>query len=327
MVHKVFITKQIPEVGIRLLKEAGHEITVHPHLDKPIPQETLIEQCKKHDALLVAGFAKIDEHFFKECPNVKVVSLFSVGYDSVDIEAATRNKIPIGNTPDVLSKATADAAFLLMLAVSRKAFYNYKKILVGNWKQFEPTADLGIDLHGKTIGIFGLGKIGFEMARKCKAAFDMNIIYHNRNRNEKAEKELGARHVSFYELLQQSDVVSMHANLTPQTKGIFNKDAFAKMKPTAIFINTGRGNMHNEIDLKEALDKGTIWGAGLDVTHPEPMDKNNPLLLYPTVCVLPHIGSATQETRNAMAELAAKNVIAGLKGEKLPAMVNKEVYE
>ncbi len=309
-----------------MIKDAGHEVTVFPSEQTPIPCEVLIENCKKHDALLVAGFAKIDEDFFLQCPNIKVVSLFSVGYDSVDLAAATKYKVPVGNTPDVLSKATADTAFLLMLAVSRKAFYNYKKILDGRWKQFEPVADLGIDLHGKTVGIFGLGKIGFEMARKCKAAFDMKVIYHNRNRNENAERELNAKYVSFDELLSQSDVISMHANLTPETKGIFNKDAFAKMKPTAIFVNTGRGNMHNENDLKEALDNATIWGAGLDVTNPEPMSKDNPLLLYPNVCVLPHIGSATLETRNAMAVLAAQNIVAGLKGEKLPAIVNKEVY-
>lgn len=322
----VFITNQIPEVGINLLKDAGHEVTIFPPEQTPIPREVLIEECRQHDALLVAGFAKLDEGFFQQCPNIKVVSLFSVGYDSVDIEAATKHKVPVGNTPDVLSNATADTAFLLMLAVSRKAFYCYKKILDGKWKQFEPVADLGIDLTGKTIGIFGLGKIGYEMARKCKAAFNMNIIYHNRSRNEKAEKELGARYVSFDDLLAHSDVISMHANLTPETKGVFNKEAFAKMKPTAIFVNTGRGSMHNEEDLKEALDNGIIWGAGLDVTNPEPMDKDNPLLLYPNVCVLPHIGSATKETRDAMATLAANNVIAGLKGQRLPTVVNSEVY-
>lgn len=324
---KVFITNQIPEAGIQMIKNAGHEVTVFPPEQTPIPRDVLIAQCKQHDALLVAGFAKIDEDFFQQCPNIKVVSLFSVGYDSVDIAAATKYKVPVGNTPDVLSKATADTAFLLMLAVSRKAFYNYQKILNGKWTQFEPVADLGISLDGKTIGIFGLGKIGFEMARKCKAAFGMNVIYHNRSRNEKAEAELNAKYVSFDELLAQSDVISMHANLTPETKGIFNKDAFDKMKPTAIFVNTGRGNMHNEEDLKEALDKKIIWGAGLDVTNPEPMSKDNPLLHYPHVCVLPHIGSATQETRNAMAELAARNVIAGLKGDRLPTIVNKELYE
>lgn len=324
---KIFITNQIPEVGINLLQEAGHEITIYPAVEKPIPQEELIDQCRQHDAVLVSGFAKLDEYFFEACPRIKVVSLFSVGYDSVDIKAATKHKVPVGNTPDVLSKATADIAFLLMLAVSRKAFFNYKKILEGGWKQFEPVADLGIDLHGKTIGIFGLGKIGFEMAAKCKAAYGMKVIYHNRHPNEKAEKELDARLVSFEELLQQSDVISMHANLTPETKGVFNKAAFEKMRPNSIFINTGRGNMHHETDLKEALENGTIWGAGLDVTNPEPMDKHNPLLLMPNVCVLPHIGSATKQTREAMAVLAARNLLAGLKGERLITVVNPQVYE
>ncbi len=322
---KVFITNQIPELGIRLLQDAGHELTIFPAERTPIPYDDLIANCQHHDAVLVSGFAKLNDHFFELCPRIRVVALFSVGYDSVDLESATRHKVPVSNTPDVLSQATADIAFLLMLAVSRKAFFCYKKILDGKWTQFEPVADLGIDLHGKTIGIFGLGKIGFEMAKKCRNAYGMKVLYHNRTRNEKAENELGATWVSFDELLAQSDVVSMHANLTPQTKGVFNKEAFAKMKPTAIFVNTGRGNMHNEADLKEALDQGIIWGAGLDVTSPEPMHADNPLLTLPNVCVLPHIGSATQETRDAMALLAAKNIIAGLKGEKMPTLINKEL--
>lgn len=323
---KVFITNQIPQAGIDMIEDAGHEVTIFPPEKTPIPPDVLIEACQHHDALLIAGFAKIDEAFFQHCPGIKVISLFSVGYDSVDINAATRYKVPVGNTPDVLSKATADTAFLLMLAVSRKAFYNYRKILEGRWKQFEPVDNLGTDLHGKTVGIFGLGKIGFEMALKCKNAYGMKVIYHNRSRNEKAESELQAKYVSFEELLQQSDVISVHANLTSETTGVFNKEAFAKMKPNAIFVNTGRGQMHNEQDLKEALDAGIIWGAGLDVTNPEPMHKDNPLLLMPNVCVLPHIGSATKETRDAMAVLAARNVIAGLKGELLPTIVNKEMY-
>lgn len=323
---KVFVTKPIPETGIRMMEDAGIEVTVHNEA-APLPQEALIAQCKNSDALLSAGFNAIDTDFLQQCKHLKVVSLFSVGYDSVDIDAATRLKIPVGNTPDVLSRATADVAFLLMLAVSRKAFYNYKKILNGKWQGFEPVADLGIELYGKTLGVFGLGKIGLEMVKKCKAAFDMNIIYHNRNANEAAEKELGARYVSFDELLGQSDVLSLHANLSESTKELFNNAAFAKMKPSAIFINTGRGGLHNETDLKEALDNGTIWGAGLDVTNPEPMDPGNPLLFMPNVCILPHIGSATRETRDAMAVMAAKNVIAGLKGERLPTIVNPQVYD
>lgn len=322
---KVFITKPIPEKGIQLIQEAGHEVTIHEK-GQPLSQEQLIEQCRKHDALVSAGFNKIDAHFLETCKHLKVVSLFSVGYDSVDIEAATRLKIPVGNTPDVLSRATADIAFLLMLAVSRKAFFNYKKILDGKWDGFEPTAHLGQELYGKTLGVFGLGNIGYEMAIKCKAAFGMKIIYHNRKPNAKAEQELEAAYVSFKELLAQSDVLTLHANLSEATKGIFNRDTFSQMKSNAIFINTGRGGLHNETDLKEALDKGTIWGAGLDVTNPEPMDKNDPLLMMPNVCVLPHIGSATQEARNGMAIMAAKNIIAGLNGAHLPTIVNPDVY-
>ncbi len=322
---KVFITKSIPETGIRLIREAGHEVTIHDE-SRPLPQEELIAQCLQYDALVSAGFNKIDAHFLETCKHLKVISLFSVGYDSVDMEAATRLKIPVGNTPDVLSRATADIAFLLMLAVSRKAFFNYKKILDGKWQGFEPTAHLGQELYGKTLGVFGLGNIGYEMALKCKAAFGMKIIYHNRKPNAKADGDLEASYVSFDALLAQSDVLTLHANLSDATKGIFNKDAFSQMKPNAIFINTGRGALHNEKDLKEALENGTIWGAGLDVTNPEPMDKDNPLLTMPNVCVLPHIGSATQEARDGMAVMAATNVIAGLKDEPLPTIVNPDVY-
>lgn len=322
---KVFITKSIPETGIRLIREAGHEVTIHDE-SRPLPQEELIAQCLRYDALVSAGFNKIDAHFLETCKHLKVISLFSVGYDSVDMEAATRLKIPVGNTPDVLSRATADIAFLLMLAVSRKAFFNYKKILDGKWQGFEPTAHLGQELYGKTLGVFGLGNIGYEMALKCKAAFGMKIIYHNRKPNAKADGDLEASYVSFDALLAQSDVLTLHANLSDATKGIFNKDAFSQMKPHAIFINTGRGALHNEKDLKEALENGTIWGAGLDVTNPEPMDKDNPLLTMPNVCVLPHIGSATQEARDGMAVMAATNVIAGLKDEPLPTIVNPDVY-
>lgn len=320
----VFITKQIPQAGLTLLQDAGIAYTI---AEKTLPQEELIARVKSFDALLSAGFVKADAGFLEACNHLKVLSLFSVGYDNVDIAAATRLGIPVGNTPGVLSRATADTAFLLMLAVSRKAFYNYHKILDGKWQEFEPVADLGVELYGKTLGVFGLGKIGYEMAKKCRAAFDMRVIYHNRKPNPEAEEALDARYVSFEELLAQSDVLSVHANFSPETKGLFNKEAFGNMKAGSIFINTARGGLHNEADLKEALDHQTIWGAGLDVTNPEPMDPQNPLLKMPNVCVLPHIGSATVETRDAMAVMAAKNVIAGLKGEPLPTVVNAAVYE
>lgn len=322
---KVLVTRIIPAIGIEIMEKAG--ITVTEWKEKrDLTQAELIEQCKQHDALLSAGANDINKEFLRECAHLKVVSLLSVGYDRVDVAEATRVKMPIGNTPDVLSNATADTAFLLMLATSRKAFHLHKKILRGEWGFYEPTADLGIELYGKTLGVWGLGKIGFEMARRCVHIYRMKVIYCNRNSNPKAENELGAVRVSFDELLMQSDVLSVHTALTKETKGTFDNNAFSKMKRSAIFINTARGGIHNEDDLKEALLNGTIWGAGLDVTNPEPMQKDNPLLNMPNVAILPHIGSATEQTRNEMSRIAAENVIAGLKGERLPHPVNPEIY-
>jgi glyoxylate reductase len=278
--------------------------------------------CKNYDALLNAGANKIDAHFLQACHHLKVIALHSVGYDNVDIAEATRLKIPVGNTPGVLSSATADTAFLLMMATSRKAFYLHKTIAKGEWKYFEPAVNLGIELHGKTLGVFGLGNIGYEMAKRCKGAYGMKIIYHNRHSNVAAEKDLGAIKVSFDELLGQADVLSVHTSLTPETKGIFNAKAFNKMKSSAIFINTARGGIHNEKDLTDALQQNIIWGAGLDVTNPEPMQPGNPLLGMPNVCILPHIGSATFEARSEMSRLAAENIVAGLQGRPLPYWVN-----
>lgn len=310
---KVYITRNIPEVGQKMLKDAGLDITVWTE-KRHQPEEELIKVLQDYDAILVSGPVKVDRHFLESCRHLKVVSLMSVGYDNVDIEAAKALGIPVGNTPGVLSGATADTAFLLMLAASRKAFHMHKEIIRGNWNFWDPTANLGLELGGRTLGIVGLGKIGFELAKRCVGAYNMKIIYHNRGTNPEAEKELGAVRVSLDELLQQSDVVSVHTALTPETKGLFNKDAFSKMKPSSIFINTARGGVHKEADLIAALENGTIWGAGLDVTNPEPMAADNPLLNMPNVAILPHIGSATVDTRNAMAGIAAKNIILALQG-------------
>jgi lactate dehydrogenase-like 2-hydroxyacid dehydrogenase len=323
---KAFITRVIPDAGLQLLQDAGITITQWTEKRDLTPEE-LINACQQHDALLSSGANNINAHFLNECKHLKVIALLSVGYDNVDVPEATRLNIPIGNTPGVLSGATADTAFLLMLAASRKAFYVHKKILKGEWKFFDPTTDLGIELNGKTLGIFGLGKIGFELAKKCVGAYNMKVIYHNRQHNVDAEKALNAVRVSFDELLQQSDVLSVHTALTAETKGIFNTTAFSKMKPSSIFINTARGAIHNEEDLRAALESGAIWGAGLDVTNPEPMLPDNPLLNMPNVAILPHIGSATVDTRNAMSVIAAKNVIAGLGGARLPHIVNPEIYQ
>jgi len=323
--EKVLITRRISENALALIQKSGFETTVYTEL-KNISQEELIEMCEGHSALLSVGPNKIDEHFLNSCKQLKGIALMSVGFDKVNVGAAIKHRMPISNTPDVLSEATADTAFLLMLSVARKAFYMHKTILRGEWNFFDPMKNLGQELYGKTLGVFGLGRIGFELAKKAKAAYGMDIIYHNRSRNEQAETELSATYLSFDELLKQSDVLSVHVNLSEETKGLFNKAAFEKMKSNAIFINTARGAIHNEVDLIEALRHKTIWGVGLDVTNPEPMDKHNPLLEMENVCVLPHIGSATEETREKMAMMAAENIVAVLKGEQMPQVINPEVY-
>jgi lactate dehydrogenase-like 2-hydroxyacid dehydrogenase len=323
---KVFITRLIPDAAIEKLASAGIEIFQWKEKRELTPAE-LIEKCQPVNALISAGYNKIDASFLKASKHLKVIALHSVGFDNVDVEEATRLKIPIGNTPGVVSSATADVAFLLMLAVSRKAFFQHQRIVNGDWKFFEPTAFLGQSLQGKTLGIFGLGKIGFELAKRCQRAFDMKIIYHNRHNNPEAEKLLNARLVSFEELLEKSDVISVHTNLTAETRGKFDARAFNKMKTSSIFINTARGQIHNEHDLIEALKNNTIFGAGLDVTNPEPMQPDNPLLFMENAAVTPHIGTATLETRNAMSLMVANNIIAGLKGEEIPFCVNPQVYE
>lgn len=323
---KVFITRVIPEGGLKLLRDAGIQIAEWIEKRDLLPEE-LIQHCLQSDALISSGRNKIDAKFLNACRHLKVISLHSVGFDNVDIAEATRLKIPVGNTPGVLSDTTADTAFMLLMTTSRKAFFNYRRILNNQWSFFEPTANLGKDLYGKTLGIFGMGRIGYRMVEKCRSFFNMEIIYCSRSHHPEAENSLGAKKVSFEELLQQSDVVSIHASLSSETSDRFNTEAFEKMKPSAIIINTARGSIIVEQDLIKALQQKTIWGAGLDVTNPEPMKPDNPLLFMPNVAVTPHIGSATEETRNAMSVLAARNVIAALQGQKIPNPVNPHVYD
>ncbi|MNK25811.1 Glyoxylate/hydroxypyruvate reductase B [compost metagenome] len=317
---KVFITRPIMDFGMERLQKAGLDVTVWEE-NRALTPEELVSHCQQADGLLNAGINQLNAKFLEACQNLKVISLHSVGYDHVDIETAKKFGIKVGNTPGVLTDATAETAFLLMQSVARNAFYLSNQISAGNWKASQDITQFGIELRGKTLGIFGLGSIGFALAKRAKAAFDMEIIYHNRSTNDRAEKELDARKVSFEELVTQSDVLSVHANLTAENTGIFNGEVFGQMKPSAIFINTARGGFHNEPDLIQALDNRQIWGAGLDVTNPEPMQPDNPLLKMPRVCILPHIGSATIETRIAMLNLAIDNLLAGLNGTSMKAEV------
>ncbi len=321
---KILLTRIFPETGVKLLEDAGFNVTSWQE-ERPMKQEELIEQAKKHNALFCTLTDQVNKDFLNECSHLEIISQFAVGYDNIDIPEATKLNIPVGFTPGALTDATADTAFGLMLATSRKMFYMHKNIIEGKWKYFEPNKNLGLELKNKTLGILGLGRIGTEMAKRCKGAYNMKVIYNNRKPNPDTEKELNAKYVDFDTLLKESDVISVHCSLNDSTKGLFNRATFYKMKPTAIFINTSRGLVHNEKDLIDALNAGNIWGAGLDVTNPEPMKPGNPLLSMENVCVLPHIGSATIETRKEMAKIAATNIIEFYKNGKVPFVVNGEV--
>ncbi len=322
---KIFVSRILPEIAVELLKEAGFSVTSWSE-DRPMSQEELIEKVKEHHALLCTGGDEIDAKFLDECSHLDIISQYAVGYDNIDVLTATQFGIAIGNTPGAMSDSTADIAFGLMIATSRKMVYLHKTIINGGWQYFRPKANLGVELKNKTLGIFGLGRIGLEMAKRCKGAYDMEILYHNRRPNPNAEKQIDAKWVDFDSLLKQSDVLSVHCSLNEETSEIFNKAAFNRMKPFAIFINTSRGLVHNELDLIEALQSGSIWGAGLDVTNPEPMAYDNPLLSMENVTVLPHIGSGTVEARDEMARLAAQNIIEFYKNNSVPNIVNPEVF-
>lgn len=322
----ILLTRKLPDIIIKPLIDAGYQL-IEWKKNREMSDKEFIAAAKKADAILFSGHQTINSKFLNACSHLKVIAINSVGYDHVDVEEATKLGIPIGNTPGVLSKATADIAFLLMQMVARKALHNHKRILNGDWRFFNPMKDLGIELQGKTLGIYGLGRIGYELAKNCRLAYSMPVIYHNRGHNEDAERDFKAKRVSFNELLRRSDIISIHANLSNDTAGMFDKKAFEKMKSSAIFINTARGGLHNEKDLKQALKKGIIWGGGLDVTNPEPMKADNPLLNMENCVVLPHIGSATVETRTKMLELCVANLLAGLQDRKLPYCVNPEVYD
>ena len=318
---KVLVSLNIPEAGIDMLKQEGLEVEVWRN-DQPLTNSQLVEKCQDVEALLSTGMNSINRDFLKQCSQLKIVSQFGAGYDNVDVEAARELGIYVGNAPEAMNDATADIAFTLMLAASRKICYLNRSILKGDWGYFRPRANLGLELKGKTLGVFGLGRIGMEMAKRCKGAYEMEVIYYNRGVNSDAEEQLGAKKVSFEELLKFSDVLSVHCALTEATRGLFDAEAFSKMKPTSLFVNTSRGPVHNQEDLYQALVSGTIWGAGLDVTNPEPMKADDPILTLENVAVTPHIGSATVEARDEMSRLAARNIIQYYRGETIENLVS-----
>lgn len=309
----VYVTRKLPEETLAELKKRA-EVNMWPHEEKAVPREVLMAEAKKADALLTMLSDKIDADLLKGASSLKVIANLAVGYDNIDISSAANLGITVCNTPDVLTDSTADLAFSLILATARRIVESANYVKEGKWDSWGPLLLAGADVHHKTIGIVGMGRIGEAVARRAKG-FDMKILYYNRNRKPEAELSLDAEYREFHELLKESDFVVSLAPLTSETKGMFNREAFQSMKESAIFINAGRGASVDEDALVEALKRKTIAGAGLDVFVKEPIDPEHPLLTMNQVVALPHIGSASVETRMKMAELACRNISNILDGK------------
>jgi len=318
---RVFVTRRIPAAGLdKVVEQCDAEVW-----DKPLPpsREVLLEKIAGCDGVLTLLTEKVDAEFMDAAGSqLKVISNFAVGFNNIDVPEATRRGIRVGNTPGVLTDATADLAFALLISAARRIVEGNQYVRADRWKTWEPLGHIGQDLCGKTLGIVGMGRIGFALAKRCRGGWDMQVLYHDKHRNEAAEKELGARQVDFDTLLAESDFVSMHTDLNEETHGMFDAAAFAKMKKTAVFVNSARGPIQNQRDLCEALRNGEIFAAGLDVTDPEPARADDLLVELPNCVLVPHVGSATVSSRNGMAEIAADNLLAGLRGQPLRHWLN-----
>ncbi|MCF6097121.1 D-glycerate dehydrogenase [Thermovorax subterraneus] len=324
MKSKVFVTRIIPEEGLNILREMA-DIKVWQE-ELPPPREVLLKEVEEVDGLLSLLTDKIDAELMDRAKKLKIVSNYAVGYDNIDLEEATKRGIMVTNTPGVLTETTADLTFALLMATARRIVEGDKFVRAGKWKTWGPMLLLGQDIYGATLGLIGLGRIGYAVAKRAKG-FDMKVMYYDQVRNEKAEQELGLEFVTLEKLLKESDFVSIHVPLTPQTRHLINEKTLSLMKKNAILINTARGPIVDEKALYEALVNNRIAGAGLDVMDPEPPSMDNPLLRLDNVVLLPHIGSASVATRTKMAIMAAENLVAGLKGEIPPNLVNKDVLK
>ena len=320
---KVFVTRQIPKKGILLLRR--HFLVKVYNKDQAIPRKELLKEVKHCDALLSLLTEKIDSEVFKANPNLKVVSNYAVGYDNVDVKAATANGIPVCNTPGVLENAVAEHTFALLLALCKRIAEADQYVRAGKYKRWEPMQLPGTALEGNTIGIIGLGRIGAGVAERARKGMGVNVLYHDIKRNKQFEKELQAKFVSLPELLKKSDFVSLHVPLLPSTRHLISKEELRLMKKTAYLINTSRGPVIDEKALVDALKKKHIAGAGLDVYENEP-SLTPGLTKLKNVILTPHTASATVEARTAMSELAAQNIIDVLQGRKAKFTVNPEVY-
>jgi len=321
---EVVVTKPLPETVMPLLEAAGCRVTLYG-TDGDVEREVLEQAVTAAHGILVTPSEKVDSRLVELGPKLRVISTVSVGYDHVDVAAATRRGIPVGHTPGVLTETTADLAWALLMATARRITEAERYLRAGQWKTWSPMLLVGQDVYGKTLGIIGMGRIGQAVARRARG-FDMKVLYHNRSRRPEMERELQVTYCDLPELLEQSDFVVLLTPLTPETRGLMGQAQFSRMQRHAVFINVSRGATVDEQALYQALSTGQIWAAGLDVWGREPVDMNHPLLTLPNVVALPHIGSASIATRTKMAQLAVQNLIKGLKGEPLLHVVNPEVY-
>ena len=321
---RVFVARRIPDAGLdRVL--AACDAVVWPE-ELPPSREALLAAVARCDGILTLLTDRVDDELLDVAgPQLRVVSNYAVGFDNIDVAACTRRGIAVGNTPGVLTESTADLAWTLLMAAARRIPEGVDHVRAGRWKTWGPLLLLGPDVHGATLGIVGFGRIGQAVARRA-AGFGMTVLYHDVARvPEAVEAELGAAWVPLEELLARADFVTLHVNLTAQTRGLIGADALGRMQPTAMLVNTSRGPVVDTDALVQALRAGTIAAAALDVTDPEPLPADHPLVALDNCLVVPHVASATRATRGAMAEKAAANLLAGLAGEPLPDPVNPEV--
>ncbi len=309
---KVFLTRRIPDDGIKILKNAGLDIEIFPY-DRIPKKEEIIAGIKDADALISLLADRIDKEIIDSAPKLKVIGNYAVGYNNIDVEYAKKKGIIVTNTPGVLTDATADLTFALILAAARRVVEGDKFMRQGKFKGWAPMLMLGKDVWGATIGIIGAGRIGQAVAKRAKG-FNMRILYYSRKRKEEMNG-LGAKFVSLEELLRESDIITLHVPLTPETRHLIDYKEFELMKEGAILINTARGEVVNEEAMLKALKSGKLFAAGLDVFYNEP--KVNPeLFKMDNVVLTPHIGSATERTRRKMAEMVCIDVVRVLRGEK-----------
>jgi len=320
---KVFVTRTLPDPGMKSI-EKFCQAEVWPD-ELPPSRDQLLERVRGADGLVCLLSDRIDAEVMDAAgPGLKVISNFAVGVDNVDLAAATARRVPVGNGPGVLTDATADMTFALLLAAARRVTDGERAVRQGEWKTWGPSTLLGADLHGATLGIVGFGRIGQAVARRA-SGFDMRVLF-SEPRPVSADPDLAAEQVELETLLAESDFVSLHCPLTPETRGLIGAEALKRMKPTAILINTARGAVVDQPALFAALKERRIFAAALDVTDPEPLPPDHPLLRLDNLIVTPHIASAGRKARQKLSQVTADNLIAGLKGERLPFCVNPEVY-